>query len=431
MANYYISNTGNDAGDGLTELTAWKTIAKANTALPAILLDGDSILFKCGDTWAEAAGLSIDSSKAISIGSYSTGNKPKITPPMFDYGILIAETGGAGKIIYVDNIEFVGNYVGIGIGCPFGENPNIDLRVTDCYFNLCWSLSSSGFAKETYTDCIMDCVDDYALIHVISGTNDIITLDHCVFNLTNSTEIIGYGFQFTGSGNSLFIRDCVFTIDGMTSNNFYFFDSQSPATGNAIAITRSLIRFINCTKEIRILNTSWRLTTLMSACIVMGITHGFKTTVNGFTTVENCLLYGLGSSAGRYIFDFQNNTTHKITNCVLGNTGSNVVNATGADISYCVSDDATISGDNNYASATLLNELISLTYGAAGFATPKTGSNAESKGTTPLISSADFNNDTWSGYTIGAITNDYTPPVIIVTNKKFLTNKFKLGVHKK
>ena len=412
MAKYYISNTGNDALDGLTELTAWKTISKANTALPAILLDGDEILFKCGETWAEAAGLTIDSSKAIKIASYSTGNKPKITPPTFDYGILISATGGSGKIIQVDNIEFVGNYVGVGIGSPLGDVPNIDLRVTNCYYNLCWSLSSATFTKESHTNCTMDCVDDYALILAVSGSLNQIYIASCTFNLTGSTEGVGYGFQFLGNNSTLYIQDSIFNISGMTAEHFYLFDSPSISTDCAVNITRCKIIATGCTKNISIIVSAWRFTLYMSACLVSGITHGFKTINNGFTTVENCLLYGAGSAAGRFIFNFQNNTTHKIRNCILGNTGTNVIDATGADIAYCISDDATISGANNYASATLLNEIESIDPDDTNYGVPVAGSNAESKGILPTISSRDFNNVVWNGFTIGAIESGYVSDTI-------------------
>jgi hypothetical protein len=412
MAKYYISNTGDDALDGLTELTAWKTIGKANTALPAILQDGDEILFKCGDTWAEATGLAIDSSKAIKIASYSTGNKPKITPPTFDYGILISDTGGSGKIILVDNLEFVGNYVGVGIGSPLGDFSNIDLRVTNCYYNLCWSLSSATFTKERHTNCTMDCVDDYALILAVSDSFNQIYIDTCTFNLTGSTEGTGYGFQFLGTNSTLYIQDSIFNISGMTAEHFYLFDSPSLATGCAVNITRCKITATACTKNIGIIDSEWKFTLLMSACLVSGITHGFKTITNGFTTVENCLLYGAGSAVDRFIFNFQNNTNNKIRNCILGNTGTNVINAAGADIAYCISDDNTISGANNYASATLLNEIESVTYSDADYGVPVAGSNAESKGTTPSISTVDFNKTTWNGFTIGAIESGYVSDTI-------------------
>ena len=50
-ATYYVYATnGNDANNGLSEVTPWQTIAKINTSK---FLPGDQILFKRGEVWRE------------------------------------------------------------------------------------------------------------------------------------------------------------------------------------------------------------------------------------------------------------------------------------------------------------------------------------------------------------------------------------------
>ena len=54
--SYYISNTGDDDNDGLSEDTPWKTIDQANLALASVgnggwVAPGDKVLFKRGDTF--------------------------------------------------------------------------------------------------------------------------------------------------------------------------------------------------------------------------------------------------------------------------------------------------------------------------------------------------------------------------------------------
>jgi hypothetical protein len=82
---YYISTTGNDASNGLTPSTAWKTMAKVNVTS---FKPGDSILFKRGDIWNlfnenNTTGLVADNSgkkgSRIVYGAYGTGAKPIIT----------------------------------------------------------------------------------------------------------------------------------------------------------------------------------------------------------------------------------------------------------------------------------------------------------------------------------------------------------------
>jgi hypothetical protein len=70
--NYYISNTGSDAANGLSTVTAWQTIAKVN----ATATRGDSVYFKRGDIWNEKL---TPASSNIYFGAYGTGLKPLIT----------------------------------------------------------------------------------------------------------------------------------------------------------------------------------------------------------------------------------------------------------------------------------------------------------------------------------------------------------------
>jgi len=78
---YYVDATGgDDEADGLSEENAWKTITKVNAAT---LLSGESVLFKCGETFSGqlAPTDSGVSGSPITFGSYGTGAKPIITAP--------------------------------------------------------------------------------------------------------------------------------------------------------------------------------------------------------------------------------------------------------------------------------------------------------------------------------------------------------------
>jgi len=79
-ATYYVDQTGgNDANNGLSTGSAWKTIAKVNALDFA---PGDSILFKRGETWREhlAVPSSGSAGNPITIGAYGAGIKPIIQP---------------------------------------------------------------------------------------------------------------------------------------------------------------------------------------------------------------------------------------------------------------------------------------------------------------------------------------------------------------
>jgi len=77
---YYVSAAGNDASNGLTPETAWRTIDKVNASMGSIE-PGESILFRRGDTFYGTINItkSGTSGNPITFGAYGTGAKPIIT----------------------------------------------------------------------------------------------------------------------------------------------------------------------------------------------------------------------------------------------------------------------------------------------------------------------------------------------------------------
>ena len=75
--NYYVKNNGNDNADGLSDATAWKTIAKVNASF---LKPGDNIYFKRGDMWREQLYVPASGTPGLKItfGAYGNGAKPVI-----------------------------------------------------------------------------------------------------------------------------------------------------------------------------------------------------------------------------------------------------------------------------------------------------------------------------------------------------------------
>jgi parallel beta-helix repeat protein len=79
-STYYVSSSGNDASDGKTINTAWKTIDKVNASMGNIEA-GETILFRKGDTFYGTLNItkSGTAGNPITFGAYSTGEDPKIT----------------------------------------------------------------------------------------------------------------------------------------------------------------------------------------------------------------------------------------------------------------------------------------------------------------------------------------------------------------
>ncbi|MGE5318134.1 MAG: right-handed parallel beta-helix repeat-containing protein, partial [Chloroflexota bacterium] len=79
--NYFLSSSsGNDILDGKSANTAWQTTRKLNASMSS-LQPGDSILFKCNDTFNGQIYISTSGtdSKNIYFGSYGSGKKPVIS----------------------------------------------------------------------------------------------------------------------------------------------------------------------------------------------------------------------------------------------------------------------------------------------------------------------------------------------------------------
>ena len=98
---YYVSSSGgNDGSNGLTEATAWKTLAKVNSASFAA---GDIIMLKRGDTWREILKIpsSGTSGSYITFGNYGTGADPEILASERSSGWT-----NSGSNIWVSNSTF-------------------------------------------------------------------------------------------------------------------------------------------------------------------------------------------------------------------------------------------------------------------------------------------------------------------------------------
>jgi len=101
---YYISNSGNDANDGLSTATAWQTITKINTV---DFKAGDKILFQGGSGFTGSVQLNQNdigaSNNPILISSYGSGKATIYAPDTVALHTL--NTGG----IQVTNLIFQGN----------------------------------------------------------------------------------------------------------------------------------------------------------------------------------------------------------------------------------------------------------------------------------------------------------------------------------
>jgi uncharacterized repeat protein (TIGR02059 family) len=124
--DYYISSSGNDANNGLSSSTPWKTIAKINSAF-SIMKPGDRILFNRGDVFTGQITLTQSGSATdkITFDAYGVGNTPVIQGNID----IISWTRFNGNIWVADCPQLgstVTNFLINGKSQQIGRYPNVD-----------------------------------------------------------------------------------------------------------------------------------------------------------------------------------------------------------------------------------------------------------------------------------------------------------------
>jgi len=122
---YYFSTSGNDANNGTSTSTPWKTLSKFNSIF-ASKSPGDNFLFKRGEVFYGNIIISRSGSSgaSITIGSYGTGANPVITglttvSSWTNLGSNIWESSSA-----VSSLSATSMVVIKGINTPMGRYPN-------------------------------------------------------------------------------------------------------------------------------------------------------------------------------------------------------------------------------------------------------------------------------------------------------------------
>lgn len=92
---YYVSAAGNDANNGTSTATPWKTLAKVSST---VFSPGDMILFNSGDTFVGQLVISSSGSAGnpIVYGKYGSGNNP-----------WLAAQGATQATVYLLNKEYI------------------------------------------------------------------------------------------------------------------------------------------------------------------------------------------------------------------------------------------------------------------------------------------------------------------------------------
>lgn len=212
---YYFASSGNDAGNGTSISTPWKTLAKFNSVF-ASKLPGDKFLFNCGDVFYGKMIISRSGSAGspITIGAYGSGADPVITglttvSSWTNLGSNIWESASAVSALPACNMVVIN-----GVNTAIGRYPNNGYLTVDSHStNISITSSSLNSAISNWTGAEvvirkLHWVLDRNLITSQAGS----TLNYKSQGVDNTTD--GYGF---------FIQNDARTLDAQ--NEWYYLSS--------------------------------------------------------------------------------------------------------------------------------------------------------------------------------------------------------------
>jgi len=343
---YYISSAGNDAANGLSETTSWKTITKVNSAF-STFKPGDMILFNRGDVFYGTINVTVAgaSGNPITISAYGTGNTPVISGFTTLTGWTSAGNGIYSKVVSTGSMP---NMVIVdGVNTPLGRTPNLPSIHG-------WPSSiptGDSFSSTSMTDADLAASPALAGAEVVIRTTQWTTERKTV---THSNHTLSYSATSytppTGAG--YFIQNHISTLDvrgeWCYSNGtiyMYFGPSDNPdnhtvkvsSIDNLINNTKSYITFSNLTIEgankfgINLNNADYN--TIQNCTIRFGGNYGIYGTGCDYDLITLCTIDN-NNDYGVYLTSECTHTTIKsntISNSGMilgmGSSGDNGYNA--------------------------------------------------------------------------------------------------------
>ncbi len=224
---YYVSTSGDDANDGLTPETAWKTLNKvANVYLRV----GDVVYFKRGDTFRGH----LETKNGVIYSAYGEGAKPNFYGSLKDYASGDFWQKTEVENVYVSKESFrsdVGNIV-FNNGEAWGYKKAQGINGTDIASDLEFYHNTSD--KKIYLYSVsdpntrFDNVEICSNATIIGGTGSKVTIDNLCIKYTGGSGI-GYG----GSTYGLTVQNCEI---GWTGGSLMRTGRDPVRYGNAVEI---------------------------------------------------------------------------------------------------------------------------------------------------------------------------------------------------
>ena len=200
---YYFSASGNDANNGTSTSTPWKTLSKFNSVFSS-LSPGDNVLFNRGDVFYGSITINKSGTAAsrITIGAYGTGAQPIITgfttvSAWTNLGSNIWESTTAVSTLSTCNMVVIN-----GVNTAMGRYPNTGyLTYQSAVSNKSITSSSLNSTNWTGAEAVIrknDWILDRCLITNHSGTTLTYTDPY-----TSDNAIANFGFFIQNDSRTL------------------------------------------------------------------------------------------------------------------------------------------------------------------------------------------------------------------------------------
>ena len=238
--NFYISASGSDTNNGLTTTTPWKSISKINSSS---YTSGDSILFKCGDTFY---GTLTPTTNGISFSSYGTGAKPIITG-LTTISSWTSLGGNIWEAVLPGGLSTLNMVIINGVLTPMGRFPNANTA------NGGYNTYESYVNNSSITDNQLTSSPNFTGADLVVRKVDFATA-RTIITSHSGTKLnftVPAGSSFT-TGYGYFIENSLATLD---QNGEWFYDVASDKIKMFYTSTPPAIQAATLTNLVSMLNS--------------------------------------------------------------------------------------------------------------------------------------------------------------------------------
>ncbi|HZY25527.1 MAG TPA: right-handed parallel beta-helix repeat-containing protein, partial [Bacteroidales bacterium] len=311
--DYYVSSAGNDANDGLSPSTSWKTIAKVNSSF-INLSPGDRILFNRGDIFYGTIiiGKSGSSGNPITLSAYGTGADPVIS----GFTTLSSWTN-EGSNIYSKAVALASkSYLIVkvnGVNTAAGRYPNagswLSIDATSGSTQLTDAAIDASVTNWTGAEAVIR-TDEFRMERVLISNHTSHTLTYAP---TSEGALTGYGY---------FIQSDLRTLD--QANEWFYDGTKFYIYGDPTAKKVEVSAYTNGVSI-----NSFDYITFDHLSITGYGKNGFDIVDGSYISIKNCTIKFCGET-GVYGYDETNGNS---TGCIISDNVINQINGSGIYIS--------------------------------------------------------------------------------------------------